>query len=164
MRASTAFLRRELGHALHRLRPRGHGRRVIRRTLVASSCVVSTTLVRTEINRIAHTESLFRDVNERIAETAENLGSEDAVFVCECADAGCDERLPAHRSTTTSKCGTTACAFSSPPGHEESEHERVLDRRREFRSWRRPRVAGSPRRSRADPRSDEPRADQGPAR
>ena len=32
----------------------------------------------TEINRIARTESLFRDVNERIAETAENLGSEDA--------------------------------------------------------------------------------------
>ena len=109
----------ELGHSLHRLRPRGHGRRVIRRTLVASSCVVSTTLVTTEINRIARRESLFRDVNERIAETAENLGSEDAVFVCECAAAGCDERLPAQLDEYQ-QVREDGVRFLVAPGHEES--------------------------------------------
>jgi hypothetical protein len=43
--------------------------------------------------RIARTEALFRDVNERIAESAERFGSEDAAFVCECDDASCTERI-----------------------------------------------------------------------
>jgi hypothetical protein len=37
--------------------------------------------------RLAKTESLFRDVNERIAESAQRFDAEDAAFVCECADA-----------------------------------------------------------------------------
>jgi hypothetical protein len=43
--------------------------------------------------RIARTEAVFRDVNERIAETAARFDSEHAEFVCECADAGCTERV-----------------------------------------------------------------------
>ena len=45
--------------------------------------------------RIAHTEALFRDVNERIAESAERFSARDAEFVCECADPACAERVPA---------------------------------------------------------------------
>jgi len=41
--------------------------------------------------RIAHTEALFRDVNERIAESAGRF----AALVCECADPACAERVPA---------------------------------------------------------------------
>jgi hypothetical protein len=43
--------------------------------------------------RIARTESLFRDVNERIAESAGRFGSDDAAFVCECDDASCTDRI-----------------------------------------------------------------------
>ena len=39
--------------------------------------------------RSARTESLFRDVNERIAETAERFDSEEAHFVCECDEPDC---------------------------------------------------------------------------
>jgi hypothetical protein len=85
----------------------------------------------TEINRIARTESLFRDVNERIAETSERFGAEDAVFVCECADAGCDERLPAQLDEYQ-QVRADGVRFLVAPGHEESEYERVLHRNREF--------------------------------
>ena len=43
--------------------------------------------------RIARTESAFRHVNERIAEASDELGSEQTVFVCECADPDCHDRL-----------------------------------------------------------------------
>ena len=40
----------------------------------------------TEEVRIATTESLFRSVNERIAESAERFEADEAEFVCECDD------------------------------------------------------------------------------
>jgi hypothetical protein len=43
--------------------------------------------------RIAKTESLFRDVNERIAEASERFDSDGLEVMCECGDAGCAERL-----------------------------------------------------------------------
>ena len=45
--------------------------------------------------RIAQTESVFRYVNERIAETSERFDAADAEFVCECADAECYHRIEA---------------------------------------------------------------------
>ena len=45
--------------------------------------------------RIARTESVFRYVNERIAETSERFDTADAEFVCECADAECYHRIEA---------------------------------------------------------------------
>jgi hypothetical protein len=45
--------------------------------------------------KIAQTESLFRGVNERIAESAERFGSEDASFVCECDDPSCAHKIRA---------------------------------------------------------------------
>jgi hypothetical protein len=85
----------------------------------------------TEISRIARTESLFRDVNERIAEIAENLGSDDAVFVCECADAGCDERLAAQLDEYQ-QVRQDGVRFLVAPGHEEPVYERVLYRHSDF--------------------------------
>jgi hypothetical protein len=110
----------------------------------------------TEINRIARTESLFREVNERIAETAENLGSEDAVFVCECADAGCDERLPAELDEYQ-QVRADGVRFLVAPGHEEVEYERVMYRNREFQvveKNKNRRLAQAV--EELDPRSDEP--------
>jgi hypothetical protein len=85
----------------------------------------------TEINRIARTESLFRHVNARIAEIAENLGSGDAVFVCECSDAGCDERLPAQLDEYQ-QIRADGVRFLVAPGHEETDYERVLYRHGDF--------------------------------
>jgi hypothetical protein len=85
----------------------------------------------TEINRIARTESLFREVNERIAETAGRFGSEDAVFVCECADARCDERLSAQLDEYE-HVRADGVRFLVAPGHEEPDYERVLYRHSDF--------------------------------
>ena len=41
----------------------------------------------------SRTEALFRDVNERIAESAGRFGACDAEFACECADPACAERF-----------------------------------------------------------------------
>jgi hypothetical protein len=82
----------------------------------------------TEVNRIARTESLFRDVNERIAEVAERLDTDDAQFVCECADAACDKRL----ETSLDEYALVredGARFLVAPGHEEPEYEHVLMRR-----------------------------------
>src|SRR5207248_5026775 len=45
--------------------------------------------------RIARNEALFREVNERIAESAQRFESHRAEFVCECADQDCTERVEA---------------------------------------------------------------------
>ena len=48
-----------------------------------------------EHERRAPNEALFRDVNERIAESAEHFEADKTEFVCECADPNCTERVPA---------------------------------------------------------------------
>ena len=45
--------------------------------------------------RAARTESLFRQVNERIAEKAEDSPNDQATFVCECADPRCAHPITA---------------------------------------------------------------------
>ncbi len=42
---------------------------------------------------VARTEAVFREVNERIAESAERFASNHAEFVCECADPTCIHRV-----------------------------------------------------------------------
>jgi hypothetical protein len=77
--------------------------------------------------RIARTESLFRDVNERIAESAKRFDSEEATFVCECADQQCAERVDAtlDEYERTRADGTQ---FLLRPGHEDTRVERVVER------------------------------------
>jgi hypothetical protein len=81
---------------------------------------------------VARTESLFRDVNERIAETAKSLGSDRAVFVCECADPECNQRLEVEleKYETVRADGTR---FLVVDGHEEPVYEQVLQERSNHR-------------------------------
>jgi hypothetical protein len=80
----------------------------------------------TEPLRIARTESLFRDVNERIAEAARNLGSTYAEFVCECVDPACGERFAAHLEEYEA-VRADGRRFLVAPGHEEPRYERVIE-------------------------------------
>ncbi len=77
--------------------------------------------------RIAKTESLFRDVNERIAESAERFESTDAQFVCECADQACTERVEATLEEYE-EVRAEATQFLLRPGHEDTRVERVVAR------------------------------------
>jgi hypothetical protein len=81
--------------------------------------------------RVARTESLFRDVNERIAETAKEIGSDRAVFVCECADPGCDDRF---ETSLEEYEGVRAdgTRFLVSIGHEEPKYEEVVSRNTKY--------------------------------
>jgi hypothetical protein len=82
--------------------------------------------------RRATTEALFRDVNERIAESAERFAAESAEFVCECADPNCTHRVPA-RLTEYEQVREEPTTFLVTPGHELPDIERVVDDRGRFR-------------------------------
>ena len=78
--------------------------------------------------RIARTESLFRDVNERIAESARRFDSDHAEFVCECADQACTERVQATLDEYE-RVREDGTRFLVRPGHEDTRVERVVERR-----------------------------------
>jgi hypothetical protein len=80
-----------------------------------------------EAERIARTESLFREVNERIAESAKRLGGDDADFVCECADATCTERVAASLDEYE-RIRAEGTTFLLAPGHEDRRVETVVER------------------------------------
>ena len=84
-----------------------------------------------EAARIARTESLFRDVNERIAEAAQRFDANEAEFVCECADAECTERVEAPLDEYE-QTRSIATQFLLVPGHEDTRVERVVRRRRRY--------------------------------
>jgi hypothetical protein len=79
--------------------------------------------------RVAHTEALFRDVNERIAESAQRFGAEETRFVCECADPACAERVPATLDEYE-RVREDGTHFIVVPGHEDTRIERVVERPR----------------------------------
>ena len=81
--------------------------------------------------RRATTEALFRDVNERIAESAERFDADQAEFVCECSDPNCTHRVPVALAVyeTVRSDPTT---FLIAPGHEQEDIERVIARAGRF--------------------------------
>lgn len=81
--------------------------------------------------RIARTESVFRHVNERIAETAENVDSEESVFVCECSDPDCQHRVEVSLDTYE-EVRTDATHFIVAAGHDEPGYERVVEKRQGY--------------------------------
>jgi hypothetical protein len=81
--------------------------------------------------RIANTESVFRHVNERIAETAERFESGDAEFVCECADAACHHRVAAPLDEYE-EVRSEPTQFLVVEGHEIPAYEHVRERRRGY--------------------------------
>jgi hypothetical protein len=81
--------------------------------------------------RIARTESVFRHVNERIAETADRFGADETLLVCECADANCQHRLdvPLEKYEEVRQDATK---FVVADGHEVPAHEKVVERHNPF--------------------------------
>ena len=75
--------------------------------------------------RRATTEALFRDVNERIAESAERFDADETEFVCECSDPNCTDRVPVALSVYETVRSDPA-TFLLAPGHEQDDIERVI--------------------------------------
>ena len=86
--------------------------------------------------RIARTESLFRDVNERVAEAADRFDASEAAFVCECADAACTDRIEAPLDEYE-RVRADGAQFLLVPGHEDTRVERVVRARRRWLAGRR---------------------------
>jgi hypothetical protein len=80
--------------------------------------------------RIAKTEALFRDVNERIAESAP-AEVEETSFVCECGDPGCTERVEAPLEAYE-EVRADATHFLLAQGHENERVEKVVERGRRY--------------------------------
>src|SRR3954454_24691047 len=77
--------------------------------------------------RRARTEALFRDVNERIAESAQRFDAQSTQFVCECADANCTHRLEAGLYEDA-ESRSEGAALMLADGHEHDDIERVVKR------------------------------------
>ena len=104
--------------------------------------------------RIARTEAVFREVNEAIARTAQNLDSDEAQFVCECADPTCTERLSVELGAYE-QVREHSTHFLLAPGHELSARvERVIHRTGEYQVVRKVHDAVVAIVRRLDPRTD----------
>jgi hypothetical protein len=81
--------------------------------------------------RMARTEAAFREVNEAIAETAARFDSEEADFICECADPQCAHRVTAELEDYE-EVRSEPTHFLLAPGHHEPEVERVVEQTEDF--------------------------------
>jgi hypothetical protein len=81
--------------------------------------------------QLARTESVFRDVNEAIAQTAERLDSDEAELVCECGDPECAHRLTVELDDYD-QVRADGTHFIVAPGHGIPGHERVVERTRRY--------------------------------
>jgi transcription initiation factor TFIID subunit TAF12 len=79
----------------------------------------------------ARTEALFRDVNERIAESAQRFEADTTQFVCECADPTCTDRVEATLDEYEN-VRADATTFLLTPGHAHHDIERVISDRGGF--------------------------------
>ena len=90
--------------------------------------------------RIAVNEVLFRDVNENIRKSATDGRHEDAHFICECGNPGCEERIAlpmdAYRSIRQDELH-----FFVKPGHEIPLAETVVERQQGYLVVRKPEEA-----------------------
>ena len=80
-----------------------------------------------EAERLARTESLFREVNERIAESAARFDADEAEFVCECADPACAHRVEATLEEYE-EVRSDGATFLLAQGHADSRIEAVVER------------------------------------
>ncbi|HUQ21642.1 MAG TPA: hypothetical protein VM049_01365 [Gaiellaceae bacterium] len=78
-----------------------------------------------EGEKLARTESLFREVNERIAESAERFEAHETRFVCECADAACVHRVDATLDEYE-RIRADGATFLLASGHEDERIEAVV--------------------------------------
>jgi hypothetical protein len=87
----------------------------------------------TREERIGMNEALFRDVNERIEDVAEefDITSDPLDFICECGDPTCVERITMTHAEYE-QVRSDAHLFAVFPGHEEPDVERVVERRKAY--------------------------------
>jgi hypothetical protein len=78
-----------------------------------------------EGEQIARTESLFREVNERIAEAAGRFDDEETKFVCECADPTCTHRVEATLDEYN-RIREDGATFLLVNGHEDERIEAIV--------------------------------------
>jgi hypothetical protein len=100
------------------------------------------TPVRSEELRIAKTESRFRDVNERIADSADDVGLTQANLVCECADPDCGHRIEASLDDYE-RARSDGALFVVAPEHHVPEHEEVVESRPGYRIVQKLRAVGA---------------------
>jgi hypothetical protein len=82
--------------------------------------------------RLGSNEALFREVNERVAEVAEQFMSGDRVdFSCECGNRGCTEQI-AMTLGEYEALRADATHFAVVPDHEVPDIERVVERRARY--------------------------------
>jgi hypothetical protein len=106
--------------------------------------------------RIAKTESLFRNVNERIAEASERFDAGDngdAEFMCECDDPACTERLevPLDEYEQVREDPTT---FVLDPDHVRPDIEKIVRQGRGYAIVKKVDTAAARIVRKLDPRAD----------
>jgi len=79
-----------------------------------------------DVERIARTEAVFREVNEAIARTAATLDTDEAAFVCECSELQCAQRVTADLDDYEA-VREHATRFILAPGHAQESVERVVE-------------------------------------
>ena len=114
----------EVDHALDRFWQ--HVRNRIGSFLVFTPMNATANLV-----RLATTESIFRNVNERIADSAQRFDADEAEFVCECSDRSCTHRLETPLDDYE-RVRNEPTHFLLAPGHENEAIEKVVEQRRRF--------------------------------
>lgn len=80
-----------------------------------------------DVEKAARVEALFREVNERIVETAGGFGGDDARIVCECDQPSCTERIHIPLDDYE-EVRAEPTRFLVAEGHGEDAIERVVDR------------------------------------
>lgn len=79
-----------------------------------------------EADRIARTESLFREVNDRIAESAQRFEADEVEFICECDDPACTKRVP-QTLAAYEEVRADGTTFLLHPGHDNETVEQVIE-------------------------------------
>lgn len=77
--------------------------------------------------RVAVNESLFRDVNKNIHRASSDGRHDEAHFICECGERGCEEKIPLPIATYEA-IRQNPLHFFVRPGHEIPHAEAVIER------------------------------------
>lgn len=103
--------------------------------------------------QLSRNESIFREVNEAINDLATEFDAEEPTYeyLCECADAGCTERI-ALTFAEYEHIRANGKRFVLAPGHVRSDLEHVVEREPEHVLVEKDGVAGTVA-ARLDPRA-----------
>jgi hypothetical protein len=87
--------------------------------------------VRSQAERAARNEALFRDINEQISEVSDSQQGRWFDALCECADAECVALIPI-TAEEYAHVRARSIRFALRAGHEAPEIERVVERHEHF--------------------------------